>query len=65
GAGEVTMESKRQPVFLSRALCFVITDTTITADGQTNSMRYGDLLIRTPSGWRFQTMVAGGWSAQM
>ncbi|MGH3544819.1 MAG: nuclear transport factor 2 family protein [Mycobacteriales bacterium] len=65
GAGEVEMESKRRPVFLSRALCFVITDATITAGGQTNTMRYGDLLIRTPEGWRFQTMVAGGWGDQM
>lgn len=65
GAGEVKMESKRQPIFFSSALCFVLTDATVTADGQMSSMRYGDLLIRTPGGWRFQTMVAGGWSEQM
>lgn len=65
GAGEVAMESDRRPVFLTRGLCFVVTDATITAGDQTFSMRYGDLLVRTPEGWRFQTMVAGGWSDQM
>lgn len=65
GAGEVSMESVRHPIFLSRALCFVVTDATITAHGQSQQMRYGDLLVRTVEGWRFQTMVAGGWHEQM
>ena len=25
----------------------------------------GMSLVRTAEGWRFQTMVAGGWSAQL
>lgn len=62
---EVTMESTRQPIFLSPALCFVVTDATFTVDGSTQQMRYGDLLIRTAEGWKFQTMVAGGWHDQM
>jgi len=65
GAGEVSMESTRHPVFLSRALCFVVTDAVITAHGHSQQMRYGDLLVRTADGWRFQTMVAGGWYEQM
>jgi len=65
GGADIEMTSQRQPFFLSRALCFVITDATFTADGATSSMRYGDLLIRTPDGWKFQTMVAGGWGDQM
>ena len=65
GAGEVSMESVRNPVFLSPALAFVVTDATITAHGDTHHLRYGDLLIRTPDGWRFQTMVAGGFGDQM
>ncbi|SHK01839.1 hypothetical protein SAMN02745244_03761 [Tessaracoccus bendigoensis DSM 12906] len=63
--GEVTMDSTRQPVFLSPALCFVVTDAAFTLDGSTHQMRYGDLLIRTAEGWKFQTMVAGGWHDQM
>ena len=62
---EVTMESTRQPIFLSPALCFVVTDASFTVDGATQHMRYGDLLIRTAEGWKFQTMVAGGWHDQM
>jgi hypothetical protein len=62
---EVTMESTRQPIFLSPALCFVVTDAVFTANGSTQRMRYGDLLIRMAEGWKFQTMVAGGWHDQM
>jgi hypothetical protein len=65
GAGQVSMESVRHPHFISRSLCFVITDAAITAHGQTQQMRYGDLLIRTPTGWQFQTMVASGYHAQI
>lgn len=65
GAGNVSMESARHPVFLSPALAFVVTDSTITAGGDTHHLRYGDLLIRTAAGWRFQTMVAGGFGEQM
>lgn len=65
GAGEVSMESVRHPMFITDSLCFVLTDAAITAAGQTQQMRYGDLLIRTPAGWRFQTMVAGGYHDQM
>ena len=50
GAGDVQMESARHPIFLAPALCFVVTDATITAGGQTTRMRYGDLLIRSADG---------------
>jgi hypothetical protein len=65
GAGAVDMRSTRTPVFLSPALVFVVTDAMFTAGDQTTTMRYGDLLIRTSAGWRFQTMVAGGWSESL
>jgi hypothetical protein len=65
GAGDVEMRSKRTPIFLSAGLVFVITDAEFGPEGDTTTMRYGDLLVRTPSGWRFQTMVAGGWSAEL
>jgi len=65
GAGNVAMRSKRNPVFLSAGLVFVITEAEFGSGGETTAVRYGDLLIRTPDGWRFQTMVAGGWSAEL
>jgi hypothetical protein len=61
GAGEVTMESVRTPHFINENLVFVITDATITADGHSTPVRYGDLLVNTDDGWKFQTMVQGGW----
>ncbi|MFC5064524.1 nuclear transport factor 2 family protein [Actinomycetospora atypica] len=64
-AGEVSSRSTRHPVFLSAALVFVVTDSVITAGGEDHHLRYGDLLVRTEDGWKFQTMVAGGWAGQM
>lgn len=64
-AGEVEMKSTRHPVLLSRALCFVVTDASFTTEGRTSQMRYGDLLVRSTDGWKFQTMVAGGWHDHM
>jgi hypothetical protein len=65
GGGDVDMRSVRHPVFLSAGLVFVVTDAEFVTDGNTSTMRYGDLLVRTAEGWRFQTMVAGGWSAEL
>ncbi|MGC4941883.1 nuclear transport factor 2 family protein [Kribbella sp. DT2] len=61
GADDVTMETVRTPHFLSDALVFVISDGTMTYQGQTTPIRYGDLLLKTDGGWKFQTMVQGGW----
>jgi hypothetical protein len=61
GAGDVTMETTRTPHFLSADLVFVITDGTMTYEGQTQPIRYGDLLLKVNGDWRFQTMVQGGW----
>lgn len=65
GGGGAEMTSVRHPIFLSPALCFVVTDASFEVDGVKNEMRYGDLLLRTADGWKFQTMVAGGWHDQM
>ncbi|WP_309103974.1 hypothetical protein [Microbacterium sp.] len=65
GSGDVEMTSNRHPIFLSPALCFVVTDATFVVDGAQTQMRYGDLLVRTSDGWKFQTMVAGGWHEHM
>lgn len=63
GAGDVEMDSVRTPHFLSPNLAFVVTDATFTIGGQRQVVRYGDLLVRTGEGWRFQTMVQGGWGS--
>jgi hypothetical protein len=65
GSGDLEMRSTRHPIFLSPALCFVVTDAVFVSDGIETQMRYGDLLMRTADGWKFQTMVAGGWHEQM
>ncbi|BBZ04566.1 hypothetical protein MCHIJ_40030 [Mycolicibacterium chitae] len=63
GAADIAVESVRTPHFIDANLVFVLTDGTITAGGVTQSVRYGDLLVRTADGWKFQTMVQGGWGA--
>lgn len=65
GAEGLEMTSTRHPIFLSPGLCFVVTDALFVSDGVETRMRYGDLLLRTADGWKFQTMVAGGWHEQM
>ncbi|GAA0588593.1 nuclear transport factor 2 family protein [Kribbella sandramycini] len=61
GGGEFSFDVTRTPHFLSDALVFVITDGTMTYEGQTQPVRYGDLLVKVDGGWRFQSMVQGGW----
>ncbi|GAB3487251.1 DUF4440 domain-containing protein [Amycolatopsis cihanbeyliensis] len=63
GSGDVSMESTRTPVFLTRDLVFVVTDARITVGGHTTEVRYGDLLVKADGRWVFQTMVQGGWGA--
>ncbi|TDD49968.1 nuclear transport factor 2 family protein [Kribbella antibiotica] len=61
GGGEVTFDTTRTPHFLSDDLVFVITDGTMTYDGTTQPIRYGDLLVKVAGDWKFQSMVQGGW----
>jgi hypothetical protein len=59
--GDVQLETTRTPYFLSADLVFVISDGTMTYDGHTQPIRYGDLLVKVEGEWKFQTMVQGGW----
>lgn len=61
GSDDITFESTRTPVFLSPAMAVVFTDSTMTMDGQTQQLRYADILIRRDGEWAFQTMIQGGW----
>ncbi|MBA2891240.1 nuclear transport factor 2 family protein [Nonomuraea soli] len=61
GTADLNLRSKRTPHHLTENLCLVETEATMTIEGQEQTMRYADLLVRTEDGWAFQTMVQGGW----
>ncbi|RKN49640.1 nuclear transport factor 2 family protein [Micromonospora endolithica] len=64
GGGDLTMESRRTPYFLTGSLVVVFTDAEFTVDGAKQRVRYADLLVKSDGQWRFQTMVQGGWGGQ-
>lgn len=59
------MKSERTPVFLTKQLVLVITNATFTVAGQSQPVRYADLLVKRDGRWLFQTMVQGGWGSQL
>ncbi|MDI3385988.1 DUF4440 domain-containing protein [Streptomyces sp. B-S-A8] len=61
GSEDITFDSVRTPVFLSPAMAVVFTDSTMTSQGQSQQLRYADILIRRDGKWAFQTMLQGGW----
>ncbi|MGV4889334.1 nuclear transport factor 2 family protein [Streptomyces viridosporus] len=61
GDQDITFESTRTPVFLSPSMAVVFTDSTMTADGHSQRLRYADILVRREGKWAFQTMIQGGW----
>ncbi|SCL50788.1 hypothetical protein GA0070606_1691 [Micromonospora citrea] len=64
GGGDLTMESRRTPYFLTPSLVIVFTEAEFTIDGERQQVRYADLLVKAGGQWRFQTMVQGGWGGQ-
>lgn len=61
-SGDIAMRSTRTPHFLTKHLVVVVTDATVTANGESYGMRYADLLVKAGGRWVFQTMVQGGWA---
>ncbi|MFG3307161.1 nuclear transport factor 2 family protein [Streptomyces wuyuanensis] len=61
GSEDISFESVRTPVFLGPAMAVVFTDSTMTADGATQQLRYADVLIKRDGRWAFQTMLQSGW----
>lgn len=57
----IEFDNRRQPVFLNSDLAVVVTDSTVTAAGETRQMRYVDVLARTGGKWRFKSMIQAGW----
>lgn len=58
----VDIVNQRQPVFLNGDLAVVVTDSTVTAEGRTEHMRYVDVMARTGGDRRFTCMIQAGWS---
>ncbi|MBU7600518.1 nuclear transport factor 2 family protein [Streptomyces sp. P38-E01] len=65
GGDDVAFEATRTPFFLGGSLAVVFTRSTMTAAGVSYQLDYADILVRTPEGWRFQTMVQSGWGEMM
>lgn len=63
--GELKMESRRTPIFLTKQLVLVISDATFTTPAGSQQARYADLLVKRDGKWLFQTMVQGGWGDQL
>jgi hypothetical protein len=59
--GSVEIDNQRRPVFLNSHLAVVVTDSTVTADGQTQHMRYVDVMAKAGGEWRFKSMIQAGW----
>ncbi|MEX0800583.1 MAG: nuclear transport factor 2 family protein [Dehalococcoidia bacterium] len=55
------MEAVRTPFLLTDNLAVVITDATVTAGGEEQTLRYADILAKAGGDWKFQTMAQGGW----
>jgi hypothetical protein len=60
-AGSVEITNHRRPVFLNSDLAVVVTDSTVTTDGQTRYMRYADVMAKAGGEWRFKSMIQAGW----
>lgn len=59
--GEMTLDNHREPVFLNDDLAVVITNSVVTLDGQTQHMRYADVMVKSAGAWKFRCMVQAGW----
>ena len=61
GATSAKIENERRPFFLNGDLAVVVTDSTVTADGDTVHMRYADVMAKVGGDWRFTSMIQAGW----
>ncbi|HSK90544.1 MAG TPA: DUF4440 domain-containing protein [Euzebyales bacterium] len=58
---EVELSNEREPVFLNRDLAVVVTNSTVTMNGQQQHMRYVDIMAKHDGEWRFKSMIQAGW----
>ena len=61
GTSSADIANRREPVFLGGDLAVVVTDATVTEDGQVRHMRYVDVMARSGGEWRFKSMIQSGW----
>ncbi|GAA3385672.1 DUF4440 domain-containing protein [Cryptosporangium minutisporangium] len=57
----ITIDNRRQPVFLNADIAVVITNSVVTAGGESHHMRYVDVMAKKAGEWRFTSMVQAGW----
>lgn len=58
---DLTMENRREPTFLNRDVAVVVTDSTVTAGGRVQHLRYADVMVKRDGSWRFTSMIQAGW----
>jgi hypothetical protein len=58
---DLAMENRRHPAFLNRDLAVVVTDSTVTAAGRVQHLRYADVMVKSEGSWRFSGMIQAGW----
>ena len=58
---EMKFTNEREPVFLNSDLAVVVTNSTVTMDGQEQHMRYVDIMAKQDGEWRFKSMIQAGW----
>jgi hypothetical protein len=58
---DLTMENRRRPTFLNQDLAVVVTDSTVTAAGRVQHLRYADVMVKSEGSWRFTSMIQAGW----
>jgi hypothetical protein len=62
---DAEIANRREPVFLDRDLAVVVTDSTVTAGGRAQHMRYVDIMVKQDGGWRFKSMIQAGWGGML
>jgi hypothetical protein len=58
---EMELKNEREPVFLNSDLAIVVTNSTVTIDGEQQHMRYVDIMAKKDGQWRFKSMIQAGW----
>jgi SnoaL-like domain len=58
---DLKMENRRRPTFLNRDIAVVVTDSTVTAGGRIQHLRYADVMVKSEGSWRFTSMIQAGW----
>jgi hypothetical protein len=58
---DMELKNEREPVFLNSDLAIVVTNATVTTNGEQQHMRYVDIMAKKDGQWRFKSMIQAGW----